>query len=124
MGKQRIMIIEDDNDMRPLMSALLEMEGYEVICLDHIQPEVQVLSRITDQKPDLVLMDVFIKGKPSYELVEKLKQQSKGNRTKILMSSGMAVEAECLQHGADGFLLKPYMPEELILKINQILESV
>jgi len=97
MGKQRIMIIEDDNDMRPLMSALLEMEGYEVICLDHIQPEVQVLSRITDQKPDLVLMDVFIKGKPSYELVEKLKQQSKGNRTKILMSSGMAVEAECLQ---------------------------
>lgn len=120
---QRIIIIEDDNDMRPLMSTLLEMEGYQVVSFDNIQPEMQILNQIAKYNPDLVLMDVLIKGKSSFDFVKKLKQQSACNHAKILMSSGMAVEEECYRHGADGFLLKPYMPDELVLKINELLES-
>ncbi len=123
MVEQRIIIIEDDNDMRPLMSTLLEMEGYHVVSFDHIEPEAQILNEIMQQNPDLVLLDVLIKGKSSFDLVEKLKQQSACDHPKILMSSGMAVEEECQRHGADGFILKPYMPDELVLKINQLLES-
>ncbi|MGB9639849.1 MAG: response regulator [Anaerolineales bacterium] len=123
MVEQRIILIEDDNDMRSLITTLLEMEGYQVVSFDHIEPEAQILNQIVKQSPDLVMMDVLIKGKASFDLVRKLKQQRECGHTKILMSSGMAVEEECRKHGADGFILKPYMPDELVLKINQLLES-
>jgi len=71
-----------------------------------------------------VITDVFINGKGSFDFIEKLKQQDGCSQTKVLMSSGMAVEEECFLHGADGFLLKPYMPDELIMKINHLLERV
>ena len=121
---QRVIIIEDDHPIRQLMSALLEMEGFQIVSLDSIEPEDQTLKKVKLQHPDLVITDVFINGKGSFDFIEKLKQQDECSQTKVLMSSGMAVEEECLQHGADGFLLKPYMPDELIMKINHLLERV
>ncbi|MGB9585914.1 MAG: response regulator [Anaerolineales bacterium] len=124
MGGKSVLIVEDDQDMRHLIGALLEMEGYVVASLDHIEPYDELINQVNQRSPDLLLIDVHINGKTSFEFIEKFKEFEVSKRPKVLMSSGMAIEGECIRHGADGFLLKPYMPDELIRKINQMLESV
>ncbi len=118
-----VALIEDDETMHPLICALLEMEGYEVKSIRQLEPEDEVLHELSGLKPKLVLLDVNIHGKDSFRFVQKLKSQADFSNTKVLMSSGMALENECRDVGADGFLLKPYMPDELIEKVDTLIGS-
>jgi DNA-binding response OmpR family regulator len=121
MTPPKVTLIEDDETMRPLICALLEMEGFSVSSLHSLEPEDEVLQDLSAEQPDLVLLDVNIHGKDSFGFVQRLKSQAGLRGVKILMSSGMALEEECQKSGADGFLLKPYMPDELIEKVEKLI---
>lgn len=124
MTYPRVALIEDDEAMRPLICALLEMEGYEVRSIGNLEPEEEILGELKSIRPDLILLDVNIHGKDSFHFVQKLKSTADFSHIKVLMSSGMALEDECRNVGADGFLLKPYMPDELIEKVDNLIGSI
>jgi DNA-binding response OmpR family regulator len=107
--------------MRTLLAELLRMEGCQVVSLGSIEPEDTVLSQLLEQKPDLVCIDVNIHGRDTFPFVRKLRSKREGIR--VLMCSGMPLEAESLGAGADGFLMKPFMPDELIRKVHHLLGS-
>ncbi len=119
----KIMLVEDDATMLSLLSTLLGLEGYQVITLKKGQTLEDVFGTILQEKPSLVLVDVHLHNFNGMDLLVAIRQISELNDTRVVMSSGMDYTEECQKKGADNFLLKPYMPEDLIKMIRQTLQE-
>lgn len=117
----KVMLIEDDSTMISLLSMLLEMEGYQIVQMPGPDPE-QILSTLEREKPDLLLMDVNLSCLSGLELLRQIRKNPTFQKTRILMSSGLDYQKECAEAGADSFILKPYMPEDLIHQMRQLLK--
>jgi len=92
------------------------MEGFEVIVSSSSGESILTMAR--DVRPDIALLDVFLGDDNGIDLVRKFRNMPEFANLKIIMTSGMELSTECRAAGADDFLLKPYMPEELILKLK------
>ncbi len=122
----KIMLIEDDYTMLSLLITFLEVEGYEVVQVnsgENAYKTENVLSILRRESPSLALMDVNLKYANGLELLRSVRDAPDLNEVKVLMSSGMDFTYQSMQDGADGFILKPYMPDELKARIQDILEN-
>jgi len=106
-----IMLAEDDLTMVSLLKTLLGMEGYQVIALDIDDDIYESVQRV---RPDLLLLDVHLPHKSGLEVLEQLRADKTAVDTNVVMTSGLNLEIECMERGADAFLLKPYMPDDLL----------
>jgi len=112
----KILLLEDDATMLSLLTKLLEMEGFQILYPSKLADD-DIFETIIKTQPDLILTDVLMKEVNGLELVSKLP----ANRPyRILMTSGLNIETECLKAGVDGFILKPYFPEDLIRRIREL----
>lgn len=113
----KVMLIEDDPTMVSLLTTLLDLEGFMV----HAPSDQQIqglLNAIVDERPQVALVDVNLRSVSGLDLVRKIRHEPEIKNIRILMSSGLNLKQECLQAGADGFILKPFLPEELINLIH------
>ncbi|MDD5371125.1 MAG: response regulator [Anaerolineaceae bacterium] len=114
----RLMLLEDDRTMVALLTTLLEMEGYQVSVLP--DPDANSLVRaIRSQTPDIVMMDVNLRNVSGVDLLLRLRKEPDFAGMKVLMTSGMDMRDQCLKAGADGFLMKPYMPDDLLQQLHR-----
>ena len=114
----RILIIDDDTNMVSLLGILLGLEGYHVI---NISLEDQnIIQLVQDELPDLILLDVHLGQQNGLELVKGIKEVSSLNNIKVIMTSGFDLGENCKKAGADDFIQKPYMPNELLDKIKYL----
>jgi DNA-binding response OmpR family regulator len=116
----KVMLLEDDRTMLSLLKTILTMEGYQIV---DWQPDGDPLGRIAQGSPDLVMVDVHLDTLNGIDLVKQLRQRQDLAQVRVLMSSGMDYKETCLENGADDFILKPYMPDELMDKIKRLLEN-
>lgn len=107
----KILIAEDDPTMVSLLKTLLKMEGFEVIALD---ARADVPAAVQKEKPDAMLMDVHIGTQNGMEIVQTIRKDPANAAVRIVMTSGYNVKDECIQYGANYFLLKPFMPDDLL----------
>ena len=107
----KILLAEDDPTMVSLLKTLLKMEGFEVIVLD-VKSDIPDV--ITKETPDNLLMDVHLGGQNGLEVVEKIRANPQNTALNIVMASGLDTRDECLRRGANHFLLKPFMPDDLL----------
>ena len=107
----RILLADDDNTMVTLLKTLLSMEGYQVSTL--MDKVGDILENIRNAKPDVLLIDIFLGDQNGLDIVRQIRQMPDLNHIRIIMVSGVDKARECLAAGADVFLLKPYMPNEL-----------
>jgi DNA-binding response OmpR family regulator len=115
--KAHVYIIEDDPTMVGLLKTLLDMEGYQVSTF--IQKDaVSIPDLLVDAKPDVLLMDVNLRNLDGMEVLQQIKSDNRLGFLKIIMSSGSDYTDLCEKYGSDKFLLKPYMPEDLIQMIR------
>jgi CheY-like chemotaxis protein len=114
----KVLLAEDDFTMVSLLKTLLKMEGYEVVALD---ADANISQAIRAQKPDVLLMDVHLFNQNGLDILDTIRNSEDINDVRVLMSSGSNVKEECMQRGADGFLMKPYMPDDLFKQIKQVL---
>jgi CheY-like chemotaxis protein len=115
------MLAEDDVTMVSLLKTLLRMEGYMVIALD---ADADVLEAVKSEKPDLLLLDVYLSHKQSgLEILDKLRRSEDTHSVRVVMTSGLDVKDECLRRGANDFLLKPYMPDDLIGTLHKNIDA-
>jgi two-component system, NtrC family, response regulator AtoC len=120
MSKPKILLAEDDMTMISLLKTLLKMEGFEVVTLD---PEADVLAVIRSEKPDVLLLDVHLGKQNGLDILQKIRSTEDVKRTRVVMSSGANVKEECMSAGAFGFLMKPYMPDDLTTLLKQAMRS-
>lgn len=107
----RIMLAEDDLTMVTLLKTLLGMEGYEVVAL---AIDDDVVEAVHNDRPDVLLMDVHLPHANGLDVLAQLRKDDETRDLKVVMTSGLNLELECKYHGADDFLLKPYMPDDLL----------
>ena len=106
-----IMLVDDDPITKSLLQTLLEMEGFKVVPWEL---GTDVLDSIRQQNPDVVVMDVNLNDQNGLEALRDLRADKTLDNVRVIMSSGMNYQDECLRLGANAFLLKPYMPDDLI----------
>ena len=107
----KILLAEDDHTMVSLLTTLLKMEGFEVVVLD---VHADVPSVVAKENPDALLMDVHLGGQNGMDIVQMVRKNPASKSVNIVMTSGLNVKDECLKRGANHFLLKPFMPDDLI----------
>ena len=112
----KVLLAEDDPTMIDLLKTLLKIEGFEVVTI--LDQPGNLLENMCKAKPDVVLMDVHLGELNGVDLVRQMRQIPELESVKVIMSSGMHKADECLAAGADDFLLKPYMPDELIRRLR------
>lgn len=117
----KVLIAEDDEIMRSLLQTLLEFEGYEVAHLNYLESIERVMQIIGEVKPDILLLDVYLNRLDGFELLRRMRSNDELRPIRVLLSSGRELSRESSAAGADGFILKPYMPDDLIKKIETIL---
>ena len=119
--KQRILVIDDEPDIRRTLKMTLEYEGYEVLTAGSGN---EGLERARSERPDAVLLDIKMPGLDGLEVLERLKAQ--GSDAEVLIISGHgdisdAVRATKL--GAFDFLEKPLEQERLSLCLRNALQQ-
>ncbi len=119
----KILIIDDDETMLELLQTLLTLEGFEASALEAKSPLAEMIKVIQAFQPQLILCDVLLKELDGLELLKMIRQQPDLNNIRVLMTSGMDFRRQCLEAQADGFILKPFMPDELVLNIQNILSA-
>jgi DNA-binding response OmpR family regulator len=112
----KVLLADDDFTMVSLLKTLLRMEGYEVATL--LDKKGPLLDNIRQENPDILIIDIFLGNRNGLDIVRQIRQQAEFQDLKIIMASGVDKTEECLSAGANGFLLKPYMPDELFKKIR------
>jgi len=121
---KKVMLIDDDSVVVDLLRTLLKMEGYEVITDNKFN---QIIDTICHENPDVILMDIYLNASRNSEdpdglnILKGIRNESQLLDTKVIMTSGIDFELQSKELGADAFLHKPYMPEDLIRIIDQLL---
>jgi len=114
----KVMVIEDDPTMLSLLGTLLELEGFTATKMREAE---NYLAEIEAEKPDLIFLDVNLSGINGLSLLEQIRATESFQGLQVIMSSGMDYQDVCMDKGADGFILKPFMPDELIELTRQLL---
>lgn len=117
----KICLIDDDPTMTVLLKTILGFEGYEVFSLGETDQYDQMLGVLRHELPALALIDVNLQTMNGFDLLDDIRRDPVLGEMRVVMSSGMDFQEKCLQVGADGFLMKPYMPEDLIATIKKLL---
>jgi DNA-binding response OmpR family regulator len=107
----KVLLAEDDATMVSLLKTLLTMEGFDVRALD---VDSDVPAAVKQEKPDVLLMDVHLGHQSGMDILESIRNQTDLANVRIVMTSGLNMKEECLHYGANAFLLKPFMPDDLI----------
>ena len=115
----KVLIVDDDHTMVSLLATLLELDGFEVFPTTQAS---ELEQNLRNDQPDLVIMDVFLNNGDGIELLRKIRSTSEFSSLPVIMTSGMDVEEQCLEAGANGFILKPYSPPELLSMIRENLQ--
>jgi DNA-binding response OmpR family regulator len=114
----KVMLIEDDPTMVSLLTTLLNLEGFMVKAPKNHQIE-SLLKAMIEEQPQIALVDVNLRIGNGIDLVRHIRLEPEIKKIRILMSSGLDLKYECINAGADGFIQKPYMPDELIKLIHK-----
>lgn len=122
--KNKILLVEDDLTMLNLLETLFSIEGYDVCSVDQ---DEDFFDSVKQNEPDLVIMDVHLRsGKGveinGFDLLQRIKEEPGLEMVKVIMLSGTDLRIESRIAGADEFIIKPFMPDELIQKIEKLME--
>ena len=121
-GRPRVLIADDNADMREYLTNLLRSSGYEV---SDVADGRQALEAIRIQAPDLLISDVMMPELDGLELLTALRRDLRTAALPVLLLSaraGQEASIEGLQAGADDYLVKPFAAAELLARVRANIE--
>jgi DNA-binding response OmpR family regulator len=117
-GQKRILVVEDEANIREVVCRYLEREGFQVL---EAGDGYTALDLIAEKEPDLIVMDLMLPGIDGLTLTRQLRQRS---RVPVIMltARGETIDRiRGLDSGADDYLPKPFSPRELVSRIQAVL---
>jgi two-component system KDP operon response regulator KdpE len=111
-----VLVVEDEPRILRFLSISLRASGYNIITA--IRGD-QVIDLVKSEKPDIIVLDVFLPGADGFEVLKELRTFSQ--LPVIVMSARDSLGSNALELGATEFLAKPFKPEQLIRGIRNIL---
>lgn len=117
----RILVVDDDSGIGEMLKTLLEFYGFEVTVSEKPDETEEI---IKEKNIDLVMLDMLISGVNGTDVCARLRQNEATSEIPILMMSALHdAGIKCKNAGANDFIAKPFEMEDLIAKINEILEN-
>jgi two-component system response regulator VicR len=116
----KILYAEDDIMMQKIVVRALVRLGYEITTVDD---GLEAMETIENEEFDLIILDLFMPKKSGFEVVEKMREELKNNTPVLIISRNHLDEAiqKAYTAGANDFIVKPFTPEELVVKITRML---
>jgi len=122
MSKQiKVLVAEDEQDIRNLIAFSLEYIGYKVVQASNGEEAVE---KAAEELPHLIMLDVRMPRLNGYEACKKLKSQASTKDIPVVFLSARGQETEIkhgLELGAEEYILKPFAPDELQQRVTSIL---
>lgn len=121
MIKQSVLVVEDDEDIRELVSYNLLKEGYQVA---GVASGEEALAAVKGKPPDLILLDLMLPGLDGLRVCRKLKSDPRTESLPIIMLTAKGEEVDVvtgLNMGADDYISKPFSPKVLLARIQAVL---
>ena len=118
-----ILIVDDDAGLRGFVRAALEYDGYSV---REAASAEEGLEALDEEPPDLILLDVMMPKVDGWEMLRRVQERHGVGSIPVLMFSGKVDEREAAaaeSRGAQGFIGKPFDPQQLIESAKQMLRS-
>ena len=120
----KILVAEDERDIRELIAYTLMFAGYEIIQATN---GAEAVNLALQELPDLILMDVRMPRMTGYQACEALKQKEETKDTPVIFLSAKGQESEIQQGlgaGAVQYILKPFVPDELTAQVQNVLKEI
>lgn len=109
---KKILVAEDDRSILEVVKIILEQEGYTTVYADK---EEVIYKIIKDEKPDLILLDIWLGGSDGGKIAKTVKSDKQSKHIPIIMiSANNETEKITKEAGANDFLLKPFNIEDLL----------
>ena len=118
MSGQRILVVDDDTDIRALLRELLERRGFSVA---EAADGRQALQELYGGRPDLVLLDVGMPGMDGWTTLERIRELSDVPVVMLTARSAELEKTRGLRAGADDYVTKPFGRQELLARIEGLL---
>jgi DNA-binding response OmpR family regulator len=119
----RIYIADDDADIRSVLSFSLAQRGHQVSAA---QDGKGVVTAVSEDAPDLLVLDLIMPNVDGYRVLNDLEASGLRNEVKVLVVTARNSEqdrVEVFERGADGYLSKPFEPEEFLEAVEDLLEA-
>ncbi|HYL57579.1 MAG TPA: response regulator [Candidatus Acidoferrales bacterium] len=119
--RYRILIVEDDADIRELIRYNLAQEGFVV---EEAADGAQALERVRRRVPDLMVLDLMLPGMPGLEICRQMRAARDTAHLPILIVTAKGTEVDKilgLEMGADDYVVKPFSPRELVARVKALL---
>jgi DNA-binding response OmpR family regulator len=123
IGPGRVLVVDDSDVIRELITVNLELEGFEVVAAVDGQ---DALDRVVDADPDVVTLDVVMPRLDGFRTAERLRSDPRTAALKILMVTAAAQAADRRRGaaiGVDGYLTKPFDPAELVRVVRALVDA-
>jgi DNA-binding response OmpR family regulator len=118
MSRGRILVVDDEDDIRGLVGELLERAGYEV----ETAPDGRAALRaLFGARPDLVILDVNMPGLDGWQTLERIRDVTDVPVLMLTARAGELEKVRGLTHGADDYVTKPFGRQELLARIQALL---
>lgn len=121
MVRQAVLVVEDEEDIRELISYNLLKEGYQVA---GVASGEDALAAVESKTPDLVLLDIMLPGLDGLRVCRKLKENPKFESLPVIMLTAKGEEPDIvagLNMGADDYITKPFSPKVLLARVQAVL---
>ena len=122
MSNEKILIVEDEKNLQKLIKYNLDKADYESVSSKSAEEAFDILK---DQSVDLILLDIMLPGMDGFSACRLIKKDSKLKYIPVIMLTAKGEEVDKikgLESGADDYVVKPFSPRELILRIKAVLK--
>ena len=117
----RILVAEDDPDVRRLVAIALMAEGHEV---SSAEDGLQAMQALSESSPDLLVLDVMMPNMDGYDVLEQMAEQGIRGQVRVMMLTARSSErdwARGFEMGCDAYMTKPFDIEELLSKVGEMI---
>jgi two-component system alkaline phosphatase synthesis response regulator PhoP len=120
MGKETILVVDDEEDILELVRFHLSREGYGVVCAETGE---EAWRKIKENPVDLMVIDLMLPGMDGLELTRRLKNDPQTRQIPVVMLSAKGEEVDIvtgLELGADDYVTKPFSPRVLLARVRAV----
>ena len=121
MPNERILVVDDEEDLLELIRYNLSKEGYRVTCVETGEEALEHASR---ERTDLIVLDLMLPGVDGLEVCRRLKAEASTRNIPVVMLTAKSEEVDLvigLEVGADDYVTKPFSPRVLLARIRVVL---
>ena len=122
MENNKVLILDDEDSIRQFMKINLEYQGYQTVEAASGEEAIKVFEQ---ENPAVAILDVMLPGISGFEVCQTIREKSP--KTGIIMVSAKSQDIDKilgLERGADDYIIKPFNPQELILRVRSLMRRV